>query len=86
VLPSDCPEFTVPTFFQHSYFRLLETGDTFTVPTEKLQGLQGRAGAGHAQWDGRAVRWHSVDAQFTVSGLVEGRYGGQNWMKRLAAQ
>jgi hypothetical protein len=65
----------------------LKDGCLFAFPTGIAQGLRGASAAQLAAvevWgDGYALHWEELDADFTVPGLVAGRFGTKRWMSEL---
>ena len=66
----------------------LNKGSTLSVPVDLLQGL---AGASHKDLShieipnpGCEIEWPALDQQFTVQGLLAGRFGTSRWMDSLA--
>ncbi|MCT7978625.1 DUF2442 domain-containing protein [Laspinema olomoucense] len=68
----------------------LTNGATFSFPPDLAQGLRG---ANPEQlrdvWldaDGLSVHWESLDADFSVLGLLHGIFGTRKWMSELGRQ
>lgn len=65
----------------------LEDGCLFAFPAESAQGLRGatpeRLAAVEIEGGGFALRWEELDADFTVPGLLAGRFGSKRWMEEL---
>lgn len=68
----------------------LKNGSTFMVPAELVQGLANASDAqrgGIEVWgDGYALRWDSLDLDFTVPGLVSGIFGTRKYMASLGGR
>lgn len=66
----------------------LMNGCTFTFPPELAQGLAGASPEELADVQifepGFTLNWETLDAQFTVLSLLEGRFGNRAWMGKLA--
>lgn len=66
----------------------LSDGWLFGFPAEAIQGLRGATPEQLADveviGDGYALHWESLDADFTVSGLMAGRLGSKAWMREHA--
>ena len=64
----------------------LRNGCLFAFPTEIVQDLRGASpdllAAVEILGDGYALRWEALDADYTVPGLLEGRFGGRKWMEQ----
>jgi hypothetical protein len=62
----------------------LRNGSRFIVPAELLQGLEKASDAERAKlevWeDGYALSWEDLDVDFTVPGLLAGRFGTAAYM------
>ncbi len=65
----------------------LLNGCVFIVPVDLLQGLRGASDEDLADFSlmprGFDLHWHKLDAQFTVFGLLQGRFGTKRWMAEL---
>ena len=65
----------------------LKDGCLFAFPTEIAQGLRGASpeqlAAVEVEGNGYALHWEELDADFTVAGLVAGRFGTKRWMSEL---
>ncbi|MCT7957023.1 DUF2442 domain-containing protein [Laspinema sp. D3] len=68
----------------------MTNGSTFSFPPDLAQGLRG---ANPEQlrdvWldaDGLSVHWESLDADFSVLGLLQGIFGTRKWMSELGRQ
>ncbi len=68
----------------------LQNGVVLMIPTALLQGLDGASAKDLAAVeilaDGYALHWPSLDADFTVPGLVQGIFGTDKWMREIASQ
>jgi hypothetical protein len=68
----------------------LKNGSTFMVPVELVQGLANASDTERSEievWgDGYALRWESLDLDFTVPGLVSGIFGTRKYMASLAGR
>jgi hypothetical protein len=66
----------------------LLSGATFLFPPELAQGLAGASPADLAQVQvtpsGAGLRWPTLDADFSLPGLVMGVFGSPAWMRELA--
>jgi hypothetical protein len=66
----------------------LLNGATFLFPPELAQGLAGASSADLAQVQvtssGAGLRWPSLDADFSLPGLMMGVFGSPAWMRELA--
>ncbi len=65
----------------------LKNGATFLVPCDLIQGLHGaepeliaKARLGPR---GASLHWAKLDVDFSVGGLLEGRFGTKKWMEQL---
>jgi hypothetical protein len=65
----------------------LKNGATFLVPCDLIQGLRGaepeliaKARLGPR---GASLHWAKLDVDFSVGGLLEGRFGTKKWMEQL---
>ncbi|MDX2044222.1 MAG: DUF2442 domain-containing protein [Acidobacteriota bacterium] len=65
----------------------LKNGATFIAPCDLIQGLRGAAPELIAKVKlgprGATLHWSKLDVDFTVGGLLEGRFGTKKWMERL---
>ncbi|MFW6079020.1 MAG: DUF2442 domain-containing protein [Gemmatimonadota bacterium] len=65
----------------------LKDGCVFGFPPEIAQGLRDadpeRLAAVEIEGDGYALRWDELDVDFTVPGLLAGRFGSKRWMSEL---
>lgn len=68
----------------------LYNGCTFAFPPRKLQGLEQATDedllAVEISGIGYGLHWESRDADFTVEGLMAGRFGSDTYMKRERAR
>ncbi|MFN0109438.1 MAG: DUF2442 domain-containing protein [Blastocatellia bacterium] len=65
----------------------LKNGSTFIVPSDLIQGLRdaepeliAKAKLGPR---GASLHWAKLDVDFSVGGLLEGRFGTKKWMEQL---
>lgn len=65
----------------------LKNCSTFIVPCDLIQGLRGAAPELIAKARlgprGASLHWARLDVDFSVSGLLEGRFGTRKWMEQL---
>ena len=65
----------------------LRSGAVFSFPPSIAQGLSGAAAEELAEVEitpsGLGLHWEKLDADFTVSGLLNGSFGTQAWMNEL---
>ncbi len=67
----------------------LDFADGFALlfPASHIRELRGVAdnkiAAGHLTELGDAIHWDDLDAHYTVSGLLAGRFGTKEWMKEI---
>jgi hypothetical protein len=68
----------------------LTNGCTFMVPARQLQGLANASDADLAKVEvagiGYGLHWPTLDADFTVPGLLMGVFGSDLWMAREMAR
>jgi len=68
----------------------LSNGCQIAFPSELAQGLRGASRSDLAQvevvLEGAALRWDGLDADFLVSGLIEGVLGSEAWMGQMARE
>lgn len=66
----------------------MDTGVTFFIPVDLVQGLQtddiAALQAFELVQDGVQIHWDSLDAQFYVGGLLNGEFGTRKWMSNLS--
>lgn len=66
----------------------LNKGSTLTVPVDLLQGLAEASAKDLSQIEipspGCEIEWPTLDQQFTIRGLLAGRFGTRRWMENLA--
>ncbi len=66
----------------------LNKGSTLCVPVDLLQGLTGASLKDLARIEipnpGCEIEWPTLDQQFTIQGLLAGRFGTRRWMEDLA--
>ena len=62
----------------------LKNGATFIVPCELLQGLSEASPDDIAEVElgprGAALHWEKLDVDFSLEGLMSGRFGSKSWM------
>ncbi len=65
----------------------LNKGSTLSVPVDLLQGLSEASPKDLARVDilspGSEIEWPTLDQQFTIAGLLAGRFGTRRWMAEL---
>jgi hypothetical protein len=65
----------------------LRSGAKFSFPANIAQKLAGAAEADLAQIEvspsGQGLHWPTLDADFSVSNLMNGEFGNEAWMRRL---
>ena len=65
----------------------MDTGVTFFVPVDLIQGLQtddiGALNDFELVLKGTQIHWNTLDAQFYVGGLLNGEFGTRKWMNSL---
>ncbi len=65
----------------------LKNGATFTVPCELVQGLRGASPEAIAKVKlgprGASLHWAKLDTDFSVGGIVQGRFGTKRWMEQV---
>lgn len=65
----------------------LKNGATLIVPCDLIQGLRGAAPEDIAEVElgprGAALCWDTLNVDFSVKGLMEGRFGNKAWMAQL---
>lgn len=63
---------------------------TFAFPPRQLQGLENATDAQLAEVEtsgmGYGLHWEALDADFTVGGLMQGRFGSRAYMERQRAK
>jgi hypothetical protein len=68
----------------------LTNGATFSFPPHVAQGLEAATDeelAGVELWgDGYALHWETLDIDYTVPGLLAGRFGTAAWMEKQSKQ
>ena len=68
----------------------LKNGCAFEFPADLAQGLRGVPADVLEQVEifpgGRALRWDALDVDFSVPGLVAGRFGGKAWMRQIESE
>ena len=65
----------------------LNSGAAFSFPPDIAQGLAGASNEGLAAVEitpsGTGLHWENLDADFSVLGLLSGRFGTKAWMTAL---
>ena len=65
----------------------LNNGCSLTVPPRLLQGLESASDDELAHivifGPGTAIEWPKLDMQYSVEGLLQGRFGNERWMEQL---
>lgn len=65
----------------------LNKGSTLSIPVDLLQGLVGASLKDLARIEipnpGCEIEWPALDQQFTIQGLLAGRFGTRRWMEDL---
>ena len=65
----------------------LKNGATFIVPCDLIQGLRGASPELIAKVKlgprGASLHWSKLDVDFSVGGLVQGRFGTKKWMEQM---
>jgi Protein of unknown function (DUF2442) len=68
----------------------LQSGAVFSFPPEIAQGLAGASAQALAQVTitpiGDGLHWETLDADFSVAGLLAGVFGTKRWMANLQQQ
>ena len=68
----------------------LLNGCTFVFPAHLAQGLRGASGQDLAEVKvmplGFSLHWEKLDADFTLEGLMAGRFGSKRWMEQLQSE
>jgi hypothetical protein len=68
----------------------LRSGAYFSFPPDIAQGLAGASPDDLAKVEitpmGDGLHWETLDADFSVAGLLAGRFGTQRWMEQLHQQ
>ncbi|MGG6266135.1 DUF2442 domain-containing protein [Leptolyngbya sp. AN03gr2] len=68
----------------------LRSGASFSFPPEIAQGLHGASAEDLTQVEitpmGDGLHWETLDADFSVSGLLAGVFGTKRWMATLQQQ
>jgi hypothetical protein len=67
-----------------------KNGCAYEFPADLCQGLRGVSADVLAQVEvypyGIGLRWDALDADFSVPGLMVGRFGNQAWMRQLESE
>lgn len=65
----------------------LRSGASFSFPVDIVQGLAGAEAQDLDQVEvtpmGDALHWETLDTDFTIAGLLAGRFGTKKWMAKL---
>jgi hypothetical protein len=65
----------------------LRSGASFSFPVDIVQGLAGAEAQDLNQVEitpmGDGLHWETLDADFTIAGLLAGRFGTKKWMAKL---
>ena len=68
----------------------LKDGCAYEFPTDLCQGLRGVSADVLAQVEvypyGIGLRWDALDIDFSVPGLVAGRFGNKAWMRQIESE
>jgi hypothetical protein len=68
----------------------LKNGCTYEFPTDLCQGLRGVSADVLAQVEvypyGIGLRWDALDVDFSLPGLVAGRFGNKAWMRQIESE
>ncbi len=68
----------------------LRSGASFSFPPNIAQGLSQASPEDLAQVEitpmGDGLHWENLDADFTIAGLLAGRFGSKKWMQQLNHQ
>lgn len=68
----------------------LKNGCTYEFPADLCQGLRGVSADVLAQVEvypyGIGLRWDALDVDFSVPGLVAGRFGNKAWMRQIESE
>jgi hypothetical protein len=68
----------------------LRNGATLLIPIDLIEGLAGASPETLSEVEieggGYGLHWESLDADFSVPGLVAGVFGTKHWMENLKAQ
>ncbi len=68
----------------------LLNGCTFVFPAHLAQGLRGASSQDLAEVKvmphGFALHWEKLDADFTLEGLMAGRFGSKRWTEQLRSE
>ena len=68
----------------------LKDGCAFEFPADSCQGLRGVAADVLAQVEvyprGVGLRWDALDIDYSVPGLVAGRFGNKAWMRQVESE
>ena len=68
----------------------LKNGCAYEFPADLCQGLRGISADVLAQVEvypyGLGLRWDALDVDFSVPGLVAGRFGNKAWMRQIESE
>jgi hypothetical protein len=68
----------------------LKNGCAYEFPADLCQGLRGVSADVLAQVEvypyGIGLRWDSLDIDFSIPGLVAGRFGNKAWMRQIESE
>lgn len=68
----------------------LKNGCTYEFPADLCQGLRGVSADVLAQVEiypyGLGLRWDALDVDFSIPGLVAGRFGNKAWMREIESE
>lgn len=68
----------------------LRDGCAFAFPVDSTEGLSGASPSALREvevvGDGYALRWESLDVDYTVPGLVAGRLGSRRWIAKVMGE
>lgn len=68
----------------------LKNGCTYEFPADLCQGLRGVSADVLAQVEvypyGIGLRWDALDIDFSIPGLVAGRFGNKAWMRQIESE
>jgi hypothetical protein len=68
----------------------LKNGCAYELPADLCQGLRGVSAGVLAQVEvypyGIGLRWDALDIDFSIPGLVAGRFGNKAWMRQIESE
>jgi hypothetical protein len=68
----------------------LKNGCAYELPADLCQGLRGVSAEVLAQVEvypyGIGLRWDALDIDFSIPGLVAGRFGNKAWMRQIESE